>query len=125
PDIRTAVQDQPAQAAELGLYSETATKESASSNEQHPQVAARPAISPRARRLAVQLGIDAAPLRGSGRTGRTVEKDVREAANRVSAPALTVMRRTIAQRTSASFSSTPHFYLRSELDATALTRFRG
>jgi pyruvate dehydrogenase E2 component (dihydrolipoamide acetyltransferase) len=34
------------------------------------------------------------------------------------------MRRTIAQRTAESFSSTPHFYLRSEVDVTALLQFR-
>ena len=44
------------------------------------QMATKPAISPRARRLAAQLGIDPTRLVGSGRTGRIIEKDVREAA---------------------------------------------
>jgi pyruvate dehydrogenase E2 component (dihydrolipoamide acetyltransferase) len=34
------------------------------------------------------------------------------------------MRRTIAQRTAASFASIPHFYLRSEVDVTELLRLR-
>ena len=36
-----------------------------------------PTISPRARRIAVELGVDWHALRGSGRTGRIVESDVR------------------------------------------------
>jgi pyruvate dehydrogenase E2 component (dihydrolipoamide acetyltransferase) len=40
----------------------------------------RPAISPRARRVATELGIDWTKLKGSGRTGRIVERDVRQAA---------------------------------------------
>ena len=39
-----------------------------------------PTISPRARRVAGELGVDWAQLRGSGRTGRIVERDVRDAA---------------------------------------------
>ena len=46
-----------------------------------------PAISPRARRVAVELGIDWQRLRGSGRTGRIVERDVRAAAETASVPA--------------------------------------
>ena len=41
---------------------------------------ARPAISPRARKTALELGVDWTGLRGSGRTGRIVERDVRAAA---------------------------------------------
>jgi pyruvate dehydrogenase E2 component (dihydrolipoamide acetyltransferase) len=39
-----------------------------------------PTISPRARRVAIELGIDWTNLNGSGRTGRIVERDVRAAA---------------------------------------------
>ncbi len=39
-----------------------------------------PAISPRARRVAGELGVDWTQLMGSGRTGRIVERDVRAAA---------------------------------------------
>lgn len=39
-----------------------------------------PAISPRARRIAEELGVDWTQLEGSGRTGRIVERDVRQAA---------------------------------------------
>ncbi len=39
-----------------------------------------PTISPRARRLAAELGVDWTRLTGTGRTGRIVERDVRAAA---------------------------------------------
>ena len=42
--------------------------------------ASRPAISPRARRVAAELGVDWTALKGSGRGGRIVERDVRQAA---------------------------------------------
>ena len=46
--------------------------------------AAEPTISPRARRVARELGVDWVSLTGSGRTGRIVERDVRQAAAAVS-----------------------------------------
>jgi pyruvate dehydrogenase E2 component (dihydrolipoamide acetyltransferase) len=45
-----------------------------------------PAISPRARRIAAELGVTWTNLRGSGRTGRIVERDVRQAAARPPLP---------------------------------------
>ncbi|MCY4080483.1 MAG: dihydrolipoamide acetyltransferase family protein [Caldilineaceae bacterium] len=45
-----------------------------------------PAISPRARRVAGELGVDWTALSGSGRTGRIVERDVRAAAERMVEP---------------------------------------
>jgi len=40
----------------------------------------QPAVSPRAARVASELGVDWTVLKGSGRTGRIVERDVRQAA---------------------------------------------
>ncbi len=45
-----------------------------------------PTISPRARRVAGELGVDWTRLTGSGRTGRIVERDVRAAAETVVEP---------------------------------------
>ncbi|MYC95685.1 MAG: 2-oxo acid dehydrogenase subunit E2 [Caldilineaceae bacterium SB0661_bin_32] len=45
-----------------------------------------PTISPRARRVAGELGVDWTQLTGSGRTGRIVERDVRAAAETVVEP---------------------------------------
>jgi len=42
-------------------------------------VPGKPAISPRAARVAAELGVDWTILTGSGRTGRIVERDVRQA----------------------------------------------
>lgn len=45
-----------------------------------------PTISPRARRVAGELGVDWTQLTGSGRTGRIVERDVRAAAETIVEP---------------------------------------
>jgi pyruvate dehydrogenase E2 component (dihydrolipoamide acetyltransferase) len=82
------------------------------------------AISPRARRRAAELGMDYRRLQGSGRTGRIVEADVLEAAKETRAPTRSTMRRTIAQRTAESFARAPHFYLSTEVNATALLELR-
>lgn len=105
-------------------------------------VAARPGrrLSPRARKLAESLGVDVASLSGSGADGMIVEEDIRRAAaapqQRSARPAtaggdsafvlrpLTLMRRTIAERMSASAQEAPHFYLAVEVDGGALLRYR-
>jgi len=45
-----------------------------------PQPSKKLAISPRARRIAREMGVDWSAIRGSGRTGRIVERDIRRAA---------------------------------------------
>lgn len=81
-------------------------------------------ISPRARQRAAELGVDLTRLKGSGREGRIVEADVLAAAQQPPASSASLMRRLIAQRTAESFSRVPHFYLRTEVDATALLELR-
>ncbi len=49
-----------------------------------------PTISPRARRVAQELGVEWAALKGSGRTGRIIERDVRAAAESAAAPAVQI-----------------------------------
>jgi pyruvate dehydrogenase E2 component (dihydrolipoamide acetyltransferase) len=95
--------------------------------------------SPRARRRAAELGVDATRLHGSGRTGRIIESDVLKAAASqgtagIASPAhkaaptsaghVSIMRRSIAERTALSFSTIPHFYLRAEVDVTELVKMR-
>jgi len=75
--------------------------------------------SPRARRLIHKLKLDGRRISGSGPRGRIVEKDVLSLPP-ISPTETTTMRRMIASRTSESFSTIPHFYLRAELDATNL-----
>jgi pyruvate dehydrogenase E2 component (dihydrolipoamide acetyltransferase) len=95
----------------------------------------KPAISPRARRLAQELGVAWERLRGSGRTGRITEEDVRAAA--ASAPAtaddvsgdtqrlpMSPTRHAIAARLVASHRDAAPVTLTAELDATALVELR-
>jgi len=76
------------------------------------------------------LGIDPSAVRGSGPGGRIVEADVLKLQPRAGLAAgatmvpLSAMRLAIARRTAESFATIPHFYLRSELDATALVGLR-
>jgi len=76
------------------------------------------AISPRARRVAAQLGIDPATLRGSGRTGRIRERDVRAAVP------VRPIRKTIAERMVASHLTTAPVTLTTTADATTLVKLR-
>jgi pyruvate dehydrogenase E2 component (dihydrolipoamide acetyltransferase) len=76
-------------------------------------------------------GLDAAALRGSGPGGRIVEADVlQHQPAAAQAPAggrqvsISSMRLAIAKRTAESFATIPHFYLRAEVDATALVALR-
>lgn len=96
--------------------------------------------SPRARCLMRRLGIQPRRVQGSGPGGRIVEADVKVAASKSKGlmlspnsevpptpdtPAgMSVMRRSIAERTALSFATIPHFYLRAEVDATELIRTR-
>jgi pyruvate dehydrogenase E2 component (dihydrolipoamide acetyltransferase) len=86
----------------------------------------RRAISPRAWRVAQELGVDWSNLRGSGRTGRIRERDVRAAAavpqGKVIPPS--PVRRTIAERMHASHRSTAPVTLTTTADATNLVNLR-
>lgn len=97
-------------------------------------------LSPRARALAESLGVDASTLTGTGAGGMVVEDDIRRAARRspsreetpepasIATPfvlrPLSMMRRTIAERMTASVRETPHFYLSIDVDASALVGYR-
>ena len=105
-----------------------------------------PVASPRAVRVARQLGVDWTGLTGSGRTGRILERDVRAAFEGASATvaaatppapaaappvtppspaaALSPIRRTIAERMARSVQTTAPVTLTTEADATALVRLR-
>jgi len=106
--------------------------------------------TPRVRKLAAQLGVDLGVVVGTGPGGRIVEEDVRAAAagtvagvavrerpGRAAAPhppaaagtdeetvALTAIRKTIAQRMTASALSTPVAWLAMEADVTGLVALR-
>src|SRR5512139_1493387 len=105
------------------------------------------AVTPLARRLAGERGIDLTRVSGSGPHGRIVAADVERAAPGVASPAipsgaspaqvkalyegiayeeipLDSMRRTIATRLVEAKQTIPHFYLTSDLDAGRLIAMR-
>lgn len=92
-------------------------------------------ISPKARRLAKELGVDISSVRGTGPDGTITSDDITAAANaRAAAPApaaaaaagstLSAIARLMAERTTQSWTQVPHFFLERELDATALNDIR-
>jgi pyruvate dehydrogenase E2 component (dihydrolipoamide acetyltransferase) len=96
-------------------------------------------ISPKARRLAKELGVDIAMLRGSGADGEILASDVEAAAHAVAAaPVLssaaeresggievpTSLGRIMAERTTQSWTTVPHFFVSREIDASALNAYR-
>lgn len=91
-----------------------------------------PTASPSARRLARELGVNLAQLKGTGRTGRVVEADVRAAATKTpaavpvwaSAPTIepiSAVRRGIAERLLEWLASTAQVTLTAEADVTDLS----
>ena len=87
-------------------------------------VAAR--ISPKARRLAKERGVDVAHVRGSGPSGEILASDILAAAKSQPAPAPTPVEtlgavgRLMAERTTQSWTSVPHFFVVREVDASGL-----
>ncbi len=82
-----------------------------------------PAISPRALRIAAELGVDWIALTGSGRTGRIRERDVRAAGPKPRAVGSDT-RRVIAQRMRTSLAKTAPVTLHTTADATHLVELR-
>jgi len=87
----------------------------------------RAPVSPRARRVAAELGVDPATLRGSGSSGRVREQDVRAAARSAASaatPPTPGLRRTIAQRMVESRQQTVPVTLMRRIDASRLAALR-
>jgi pyruvate dehydrogenase E2 component (dihydrolipoamide acetyltransferase) len=101
-----------------------------------PQSHPHAPISPLARRLASERGIDLAKVRGTGEGGRIVRRDIEAypeqsaAAGAVSGVesfeevAVTQMRKTIARRLAESKFTAPHFYLTISVDMDAAMEAR-
>ena len=83
-----------------------------------------PIISPRARRVAAELGVDWVGVPGTGREGRIREADIRNAAATQQPKGFSSTRRTIAERTLASQQKTVAVTLHTTADATALVQLR-
>jgi pyruvate dehydrogenase E2 component (dihydrolipoamide acetyltransferase) len=105
----------------------------ASSSAQAPAPGAK--ISPKARRLAKELRVNLATVRASGPGGEILASDVQAAA---SAPASSgaaeaksgsievpsSLGRIMAERTTQSWTTVPHFLVSRDLEATALNEYR-
>ena len=101
-----------------------------------PQAAASSAqISPKARRMAKEAGIDLATVRGSGPGGEVLASDIQtlvdaKASGATTAPpaaqqpALSSIHRLMAERTTQSWTTVPHFFVQRHVDATSLNQAR-
>src|SRR6202050_1073515 len=89
-----------------------------------------PRISPKARRMAEQHGVDITKVRGTGPGGAITGDDILAAAAAPkAAPApesggLSTLARLMAERTTQSWTQVPHFFLVREVDAGALIEAR-
>jgi len=94
-------------------------------------------ISPKARRLASELHVSLESVRGSGPGGEILASDIEAAANSSGASPsavasssgakiepLTVIGRLMAERTTQSWTTVPHFFLVRQVDASALHQTR-
>jgi len=98
----------------------------------------RQRVSPVARRIAEERGIDLAQVRGTGPDGRIIKRDVESFAAAPPQPARATtpvsaspqplgtsrMRQAIARRMSQSKREAPHYYLLVDIDMTAAMAFR-
>lgn len=81
-------------------------------------------VSPRARKLAAERGVDLSRIKGSGPGGRIVEKDIPETMPRTASTPPGGMHKAAAQRMAASKREIPHFYVSIEIDMTAAAAAR-
>jgi pyruvate dehydrogenase E2 component (dihydrolipoamide acetyltransferase) len=87
-------------------------------------------ISPKARRLAKEKGVDISRLQGSGPGGEIVVADILAAAESAGAIAAATpetsssVGRLMAERTTQSWTTVPHFFLMREVDAGTLVAAR-
>jgi pyruvate dehydrogenase E2 component (dihydrolipoamide acetyltransferase) len=91
-------------------------------------------ISPKARRLAKELGVDITAVRGSGPGGEILASDVQAAALGTPGAAAakrsgiietpSTLGRLMAERTTRSWATIPHFFVVREIEASALNEYR-
>jgi pyruvate dehydrogenase E2 component (dihydrolipoamide acetyltransferase) len=95
-------------------------------------------ISPKARRLAKEAGIDISKVKGTGPGGEILASDIRDAIEAQAQPAapvpvtpaaaesepLSSIGRLMAERTTQSWTTVPHFFVEREVDAGGLNRVR-
>jgi pyruvate dehydrogenase E2 component (dihydrolipoamide acetyltransferase) len=95
-------------------------------------------VSPKARRLAQEVGIDISVIRGSGSGGEILTSDIQALVDAKAAKSipnaggqpgsrhetLSSIWRLMAERTTQSWTTVPHFFLQREIDASGLNSAR-
>ncbi|HLW87684.1 MAG TPA: dihydrolipoamide acetyltransferase family protein [Terriglobales bacterium] len=88
-------------------------------------------VSPKARRLAKEHGVDLSRIRGSGPGGEILTSDIQAfvesssaTAGAIGAEPLSTIARIMAERTTESWTTVPHFFVVREVDASALVAAR-
>jgi pyruvate dehydrogenase E2 component (dihydrolipoamide acetyltransferase) len=91
-----------------------------------PAASGGPRISPKARRMAQELGVDISRIVGTGPGGTISGEDIQAAAKPAvaSAESLSTIARLMAERTTQSWTTVPHFFLAREVDASGLNAAR-
>ena len=123
-----------APAARASSHAKAETSHAAKPDGGSPQPTSSSAkISPKARRLAKELGVDLGAVQGSGPGGEILASDVQAAGSAPTAAAskksgnvevLSSLGRIMAERTTQSWTTVPHFFVSRELDATELNQYR-
>jgi pyruvate dehydrogenase E2 component (dihydrolipoamide acetyltransferase) len=124
-----------APAARTGLHAKSEATPAApvAASVSSPTSASSVKISPKARRLAKESGVDIATVRGTGPGGEILASDVQAAAaapasarteksRKIDAP--TSVGRIMAERTTQSWTTVPHFFVSRDLDAATLNEYR-
>jgi len=118
------------------ITQEAAPAAAAASQPAPQPAAAQVRISPKARRLAKEHGIDLGTVKGTGPGGEILTSDILALAEGKSAPAqasapakpgveaLSSTAKLMAERTTKSWTSVPHFFVVREVDAGALAAVR-
>ena len=94
-----------------------------------PPTGSGPKISPKARQLARERGIDIASIKGSGPDGAILAEDVLavavpSATSVVEIETLGPVARLMAERTTQSWTNVPHFFVTRDVDASSLLQAR-
>jgi pyruvate dehydrogenase E2 component (dihydrolipoamide acetyltransferase) len=121
--------------ARTGLHAKNETTPAApvAATDSSPTSTSSVKISPKARRLAKELGVEIANVRGTGPGGEILASDVqatasspdapqREKSQRIEMPSS--LGRIMAERTTQSWTTVPHFFVSRDFDATALNEYR-
>ena len=127
----------PAPAARAGSHSkieqpQAVTVSTAVVQQQEPSAR----ISPKARRLAKELGVDIASVSGSGPGGEILASDIQAAADSATGTAVATLQksgkiemptslgRIMAERTTQSWTTVPHFFVSRDIDTSGLDKYR-